>query len=169
MKKILFLFLMIPFLVSCSKSDNSVSDEEIAVQTQNNMYDLVKNNIVGHWVGYQYYDESAFGNVGWTDASFACTQEYTFNEDGTVIDQFSKDLIYRGTYTITKNPDYLKYPKTDCEMFVNIYEDGVISKKVIYMENVGGTLCMRIYLSPLSLNASISLGRGEASFRYKKM
>lgn len=92
-------------LTGCSSDGDEpeLTTEQKAAKYQEELYQKVKSVIVGHWVGVQHYNTTVFRTEGWEDISYIYwDQEYTFNADGTVVDHFSDNLIYTGTYTITK-------------------------------------------------------------------
>lgn len=166
MKKILVIIMAIfPILLltECSTGDKELSSEEMAMQAQTKMYNLVLSNIVGHWKGYQHYNTSS---GGWEDISYiSWTQEYVFNSNGTCKDIRSSKTIYESTYSIVKNEGYIKYPSTDCELFIIITNNnGLVHKYAIWMEEG----CLRLGYSSLGARPSASSG-GEASIRYRKV
>lgn len=168
MKRILFLLMSFVLLISCSSSDDEVSQEDWARQNQEVMYNKVVSTIVGHWKGYQHYNTSPYREYGWEDISnISWTQEYIFNADGTCKDIFSPNLIYEGTYHFRKNEEYLKYPTSCCELFVVItYDDGREVEQAIWIDDYKDEY-MHTSLSPFGLKPHYTSG-GEASIRYKK-
>ncbi len=65
MKNLLFLvaitFTML--FTACSKNDESkLTDEEKALAHQEEMYQAMKKDIVGHWKGAQQFDENGVAN-----------------------------------------------------------------------------------------------------------
>lgn len=104
--------------------------------------------------------------VGWEDIShISWTQEYIFNSDGTCKDIVSSNLIYEGTYSIIKNKDYIKYPSSQCELFLIItHANGVVNEHAIWMDGE----YLRIGSSLSGIKPSASSG-GEASIRYRQV
>lgn len=169
MKKILFLMTILPMVLftACSSDDEEeLSQEEKAIQTQTEVYNNVLSNIVGHWKGSQHYNTSVYRPVGWEDIShISWTQEYIFNSDGTCKDIVSSNLIYEGTYSIIKNKDYIKYPSSQCELFLIItHANGIVNEHAIWMDGE----YLRIGSSLSGIKPSASSG-GEASIRYRQV
>ncbi len=69
---------------------------------QTEMYNTVKDNIVGYWEGTESQSSGT-----WKSTTVSVT--YQFNSDGTYEEHWL-NLVYTGTYRISKNPDYLTYP-----------------------------------------------------------
>jgi len=166
MKNLLFLvaitFTML--FTACSKNDESkLTDEEKALAHQEEMYQAMKKDIVGHWKGAQQFGEKWSGE--WEDIPYGgWSQEYIFNSDGTFTDIHSFRLPYKGTYSILKNEDYAKNT-TKCELFLIITTDmySYGRKQAIWMEDK--------YLRIVPQNSGIpgnEYSGGEASIRYKK-
>ena len=166
MKNLLFLvaitFTML--FTACSKNDESkLTDEEKALAHQEEMYQAMKKDIIGHWKGAQRFDRKWSGE--WEAIPYgAWDQEYIFNSDGTFTDIHSFRLPYKGTYSILKNEDYAKNT-TKCELFLIITTDmySYGRKQAIWMEDK--------YLRIVPQNSGIpgnEYSGGEASIRYKK-
>ena len=124
MKNLLFLvaitFTML--FTACSKNDESeLTDEEKALAHQEEMYQALKKDIIGHWKGAQQFDEKWSGE--WEAIPYgAWDQEYIFNSDGTFTDIYTPKITREGTYSILKNEDYAKNT-TKCELFLIITTD----------------------------------------------
>ena len=166
MKNLLFLvaitFTML--FTACSKNDESkLTDEEKALAHQEEMYQAMKKDIIGHWKGAQRFDRKWSGE--WEDIPYGgWDQEYIFNSDGTFTDIYTPKITREGTYSILKNEDYAKNT-TKCELFLIITTDMYTygRKQAIWMEDK----YLRIVPQSSGIPSNEYSG-GEASIRYKK-
>lgn len=164
MKKILFSVLILPFLCfSCSASDGEEKwiTEEAAYIKQTEMYNMVLDNIDGHWKAAQQYTNA------WTDVPKGYqSSEYIFNIYGTFKQINYPFVVREGRYSITRNEKYTKFPLRECELFLLIHEDAYPSEKyVIWMEN--GYLRIAATINGSGRRPSEESG-GIASIRFKK-
>lgn len=105
MKIILFLLAVLPFFVACSSNDEEKkSYAQQQSELQEEMYDKIKNNIVGHWKEYKYLGYTGQWQLS-SEKDDSNIEYYTFYSDGTC---HYRDIIeYTGNYIIKKNPNYI--------------------------------------------------------------
>ncbi|TRX45606.1 hypothetical protein FNW54_09470 [Bacteroides sp. HF-5092] len=171
MKNLLFLvaitFTML--FTACSKNDESeLTNREKVLAQQEEVYQAVKANIVGHWKGAQRYNNSDKSKpMGWRDISQSdWKQEYIFNFDGTCTIIYSSEFRDAGTFSVIKNDDFVNFFKTQAEVFLIITFD---DNEIVRTQNIwlDGEY-LRLSSGALSGYKEDEHSGGEAAIRYKK-